>query len=243
MVKSAKKMESAHVSLYTLFAAIAAGLLIYAGYRHYKKYRTENCRNGVSPRPMQTRDGKSLTELKSKCWETYVELETLRSLKSKCAKVVAGDISVTTAIKQLDTILKSDKNVEYMAPRIIGQVCDFIINMATANKMIDNDGKLIMPKASPNLRDQNSYYDNIQVAPVDQIAKYEAVIKYQSQEIFSEKSNMKFVHILQEILPSLQEVCYLSHNEDKLSPIEIVGAAEKMYKELSPILLKHESQK
>ncbi len=236
-------MESTHVSLYTWFAAIAAGLLAYAGYRYYKKYRTENYRNGVSPRRTQITDGKSLTKLRSKCWDTYVDLETLRSLKRKCAKVVAGDISVTTAIKQLDTILTSGKNAEYMAPRIIGQVCDFIINMATANRMIDNEGKLIIPKASPNLRDQSSYYDNIKVAPVDQKAKYEAVIKYQSQELISEKSDMRFVHILQEILPSLQEVCYLSHNEDKLPPKEIVEAAEKMYKEISPILLKYEHQK
>ena len=240
MVKSAKRMETTHVGLYTWFAAIAAGLLAYAGYRYYKKYRTENCRSGVSTSPTQITDGKSLAKLRSKCWDTYVELETLRSLKSKCAKVVAGDVSVTTAIKQLDSILTSGKNVEYMAPRIIGQVCDFIINMATANRMIDNEGKLIVPKASPNLRDQNSYYDNIKVAPVDQIAKYEAVIKYQSQELISEKSDLRFVHILQEILHSLQEVSYLSHNEDKLSPNEIVDTAEKIYKKLSPILLKYE---
>lgn len=242
MVKSAKQMESTHVSLYTWFAAIAAGLLAYAGYRYYKKCRTENCRNGVSTRPTQITDGKTLSKLRSKCWDTYVELETLKSLKSKCAKVIAGDISVTTAINQLGTILASGKDAEYMAPRIIGQVCDFIINMATANRMIDNEGKLIMPKAYPNLRDQSSYYENIKVAPVDQITKYEAVIKYQSQELISEKSDMRFVHTLQEILPSLQEVCYLSHNEDKLSPEEIVQSAEKMYKELSPILLKYEHQ-
>lgn len=233
-------MESTHVSLYTWFAAIAAGLLAYAGYKCYKKYCAENYRKGISPKPAPITDGKSLTMLKSKCWDTYVELETLRSLKSKCAKVIASDISVTTAMKQLNAILTSGKNAEYMAPRIIGQVCDFIINMATANRMIDNEGKIIMPTASPNLRDQRSYFENIQVAPADQRAKYEAVIKYQSHEIFSEKSDMRFVHTLQEILPSLQEVCYLSQNEDKMSPIEIVESADKMYKELSPILLKNE---
>lgn len=243
MVKSVKRMDSTHVSLYTWFAAIAAGLLAYAGYRYYKKHRAENYRNGISPRPTHITTGKSLTLLRSKCWDTYVELETVRSLKSKCAKVIAGDISVTTAMKQLDIILTSGKNAEYMAPRIIGQVCDFIINMATANRMIDNEGKLVMPKASPNLRDQKSYFDNIQVAPVDQIAKYEAVLKYQSQELLSEQSDMRFVHALKEILPSLQEVCYLSNNEDNLSPEEIVVKAEKMYKGLSPILMNYEHQK
>lgn len=239
MVKSAKSMESSLVSLYTWFAAIATGLLAYAGYRYYKKYRAESNRND----PTQITTRKSLTQLRSKCWETYVELETLRALKGKCAKMVAGDISVTTAMKQLDAILTSGKDTEYMAPRIIGQVCDFIINMTTANRMIDDEGNLIMPKVSPNLRDQRSYFDNIQVAPADQIAKYEAVIQYQSQEFVSEKSDMRFVHILQEILPSLQGVYYLSHNDDKLSPKEIVESAEKMYKKLSSILLKYERKK
>lgn len=243
MVKSAKRMESTHVSLYTWFAALAAGLLAYAGYRYYKKYRTENYRNGGSQKPTQITGGKSLTKLRSECWDTYVKLETLRNLKSKCAKVVAGDISVTTAMRQLDTILTSGKDAEYMAPRIIGQVCDFIINMATANRMIDNEGKLMMPTASPNLRDQSSYFENIQVAPADQIDKYEAVIKYQSQELLSEQSDMRFVQMLQEILPSLQEVCYLSNNEETLSPEEVVTKAEKMYKEISPILKNYEHKK
>lgn len=241
MAKLAKKMESTHVNLYTWLATfVAAGVLAYAGYWYYKKYRVENARHGIKPIAPQITGGTTLSKLKSKCWESYVELEKLRSLKSKCAKVVGGDIGITTAMSQLNSILNSGKGNEYMAPRIIGQVCDFLINMGTANKMMDNKGNFIMPQANPNLRDERSYFDNIHTLPAEQATKYEAVIKYQTKELQSERSDMRFVSLLQELLPSLQVVSHLAKDENQLSANEIVAEADDFYNRVTAIIKKYE---
>lgn len=236
-------MEATNEGSYIWIVLLAAGVIIYAGYLFFKRRQTENPRNRVSPFIPRVDGGSSLSTLRAECWKTYVELENVRNLKDKCAKIVGGDISVMTAIRQLETIFASCKSDRYMAPRIVGQVCDFLTNMATANKMIDNEGNFIMPQASPHLLDEGSYFANIEVEPTQQAAKYEAVIKYQTKALRSEQSNLRSVETLQLLLTPLQKVSYITKNEQKLSAEEIVVKAEDMYNEISPILEQYEFKK
>ncbi|MDE7190607.1 MAG: hypothetical protein K2N96_10765, partial [Muribaculaceae bacterium] len=174
--------------------------MVYGIYRYRKK-------NSGSIRQAWKKDNRTIADSQSlgdECWQQYVALETLRSYKAKCAKAVTGDSGILTANRQLEKILSSDNSTNYKAPRIVGQVCDFIINMAIANAMLNEDKQIVMPTPSPKLIDRSTFLNNIniQVTSAEQASKYLAVINHEKKELALETSDQKFVHLLTALLPS-----------------------------------------
>lgn len=184
-------------------------------------------RGATKPAPQPVPQPKPVehTALKHDCWDRYVRLESIKRHKAKCAKAVAGEGGIITANRQLASILAAENTPEYKAPRIVGQVCDFIINMAMANGMLAESGAITMPAPKPKLMDKDAFFRNMQVAPDAQADKYRSVIKYQEEEIEKEKSNLKFVNALQALIPLLETVTYLSANEASIEPQQIVDKA------------------
>ncbi|MDE6804217.1 MAG: hypothetical protein K2J29_06270 [Muribaculaceae bacterium] len=211
------------VIIYSVLIVFICIAVVYGIYRYRKK-------NSGSIRQAWKKDNRTIADSQSlgdECWQQYVALETLRSYKAKCAKAVTGDSGILTANRQLEKILSSDNSTNYKAPRIVGQVCDFIINMAIANAMLNEDKQIVMPTPSPKLIDRSTFLNNIniQVTSAEQASKYLAVINHEKKELALETSDQKFVHLLTALLPSLKIISFISENEDNLSDEEIVKNA------------------
>lgn len=207
--------------IYSVLTVCICAAIIYGIYRYRKK-------KSNLIHQAQKKDNKSIDNLQSlrdDCWQQYVALETLRSYKAKCAKAVTGDTGLLIANRQLDKILSSNNSADYKAPRIVGQVCEFIINMAIANNMLNEDKQIVMPEPSPKLMDKNTFFNNLQMSSAEQAAKYQAVINNEKKELASETANQKFVHLLKALLPSLKIISFISQNEDNMSDKEIVEKA------------------
>lgn len=230
MAKSANKMEKTS-EIWSFLAILVGAAVLYGGYRYMQSHRQRKSHRGsVCGLP-------DMDRLKRECWDQYVTVETLRNFKAKCAKAITGETGVLAANRQLTLILNGDNTSEYKAPRIIGQVCDFIINMATANGMLSHDGRIIMPAGKPKLMDKEAFFSNIHVSEEYQCEKYKAVIKYERDEYSRESENMKFPNLLSALLPSLEIITSISNNEDNLSSEDVVKKAN-FYLKISTEILK-----
>ncbi len=190
------------------------------------RYKKKNGRLGRRHPQKNNISTANLQNLRNECWQQYVALETLRSYKAKCAKAITGDSGILIANRRLSAILSSDNSTDYKAPRIVGQVCDFIINMAIANNMLGEDKQIIMPKSSPKLMDKETFLNNIGVASsAEQAERYKAVVKHEKEDLAAETAEQKFVHLLEALLNPLKIISFISENEDKLSNEEIVEKA------------------
>lgn len=217
-------------SVLTVFICIA---VIYGIYR----YRKKRSRIVHQVRQKENESVINLQSLRDECWKQYVVLETLRSYKAKCAKAITGESGILTANRQLETILSSDNSIDYKAPRIIGQVCDLIINMAITNAMLNDNRQIVMPKSSPKLMDKETFFNNIQVASAEQAVKYAAVINHEKKELSAETADQRFVNLLEALLSSLKLISSISQNEDNMSNEEIVEKA-KLYLVESTVIFK-----
>lgn len=221
--------------IYSVLTVCICAAVIYSIYRYKKK-------SSKLTRQSQKKDNEStanLQSLRDECWQQYVALETIRSYKAKCAKAVAGDFGILVANRRLESILSSEKPAAYKAPRIVGQVCDFIVNMAIANNMIDEDKRIVMPQSSPKLMNKEAFFNNIQVSSNVQAPKYQAVIDYEKKELASENTDQKFVHLLEALLPSLNILGFIAENESNLSEEEIVKKTDSYLVETKVIFKRY----
>ncbi|MDE5877293.1 MAG: hypothetical protein K2H47_07350 [Muribaculaceae bacterium] len=221
------------IIIYSILTVCICIAVIYS----ISRYKRKNPKSLSQSRKTAISSTANLQNLKEECWQQYVALETFRSYKAKCAKAINGDSGLLTANRQLETILSSDNSTDYKAPRIIGQVCDFIINIATANAMLNEAGQIVMPVPSPKLMDKETFFNNIQVSAPKQVAKYETVINHEKEELSAETADQRFVHLLESLLPSLKTISFIAQNEDKLSNEEIVEKA-KLYLVESTVIFK-----
>lgn len=184
----------------------------------------------------------NLLKLREECWLLYEELQEIKTYKDKCKNIITGDVGILTANNQLKKILESDKDEAYKEQRIQGQIMDFLTNMAVSNAMEEinenKETKIVMPPMKRKLMDKNAFLDNLKTDSSFQEKKYKAVITKEQQEIQDEKSDLRSVRTLEQLIPLLNEFLVIRNNEHSISDNNIIIMANKYLTDSNRILKK-----
>ena len=216
-------MSNTELILYLLLAIIACAAILFA----FRKPGRGRVKAG---------NAILLKGLEEECWQAYMALERFKAYKARCRRAVIGDFGISVANKRLAAILEGGQSAEYKAQRIVGRVCDLIINMATANGMLGEGNVIAMPSDKAELMSRNAFLMNMAVSDNGAEGKYNAVIRHLRSELAKEQQEQKFVVALEGLVPLLETITFIVNNEGVLRDEEIVERANEYYLKSSKIL-------